>query len=403
MDIGRVRADFPIYSSANADIIYLDNACQTLRPRQVIDSIVSYYEETPACGGRSVHRLASAVSAKVDEAREAVARFIGCGDPDCVVFTKNCTEALNTVARGLSLKRGDVVLTTDLEHNSNHVPWTELSGTVGIKRRQVATPPSGAFDLDAYLSALAPDVRLVSMVHTSNVNGASIPDAEVVKAAHDAGALVMLDGAQSVPHRRIDVEKLDVDFLAFSLHKMLGPSGMGALYGKKELLRELAPLTVGGGAVASADFDGASILPPPDRFEAGLQDYAGIIGSGAAVRYLEALGMDEVRDHEARLNALATEGLRAMPEVSILEPKDASSRSGVLPFNVSGMGAHDVALIIDEMAKVQLRSGMHCAHPYFKARGIDGCARASFYVYNSEEEVRRFLDAMGELVHAFSS
>jgi cysteine desulfurase/selenocysteine lyase len=403
MDVERLRQDFPIYSGPDRDIIYLDNACQSMRPKQVIDAINEYYTEYPACGGRSVHRLATRVSVKIEEAREKVAAFIGCPDPSCIVFTKNCTEALNIVAKGYRFPRGAAVLTTDMEHNSNHVPWLQLRSEGRIKHRMVRTPPSGLFDIEAYKSALTADVAMVSMVHTNNVTGTTIPAKEVIELAHDRKSTVMLDGAQSAPHRPIDVEDLDVDMFCFSVHKMLGPSGVGVLYAKKELLGRIEPLLGGGGSVGMTDYESVEFLPPPERFEAGLLNYSGVIGTGAAVDYLVAIGMDEVAEHEKRLNRMVTNGVKDMEALTMLGPEEPALRDGLFPFNIRGMTSHDVAMIIDEIAKVQIRSGMHCMHPFFRSRHIDGCARASFYIYNTEQECRVFLDALGHITDAFST
>ncbi|MDW5563486.1 MAG: cysteine desulfurase [Methanomassiliicoccus sp.] len=403
MDVERLRQDFPIYSSAEKDIIYLDNACQAMRPRQVIDAMNEYYLEYPACGGRSVHRLATRVSVKVEEAREKVAAFIGCSDPSCVIFTKNCTESLNIVAKGYRFPKGAAVLTTDMEHNSNHVPWLQRRAEGRIKHRMVPTPPSGLFDMEAFKAALTADVAMVSMAHTNNVTGTTLPVKEIIRMAHDRKAVVMLDGAQSAPHRKINVEDLDVDMFAFSAHKMLGPSGVGVLYAKKELLGKIEPLLGGGGSVGTTDYEGVEFLPPPERFEAGLLNYSGVIGTGAAVDYLSAIGMDEVAEHEKGLNRMMTKGVKDLDALTILGPRDAALRDGIFPFNIRGMTSHDVAMIIDEIAKVQIRSGMHCMHPFFRSRGIDGCARASFYIYNNEQECRKVIDALHHIVETFSS
>ncbi len=401
MDVAMIRNDFPIFSSEDGDVIYLDNACQTFRPRQVIDAMNEYYELYPACGGRSVHRLATRVSIKLEEAREKVARFIGCDDPDCIIFTRGCTEALNMVAKGRLLKDGDQVLTTDMEHNSNHVPWLQLAKYQDIRHRILETPPSGIFDMDRFRHALD-GTALVSMVHTNNITGTSVPAKEIVEEAHDRGALVCFDGAQSTPHQRIDVKDLDVDIFAFSAHKMLGPSGMGVLYAKMEVLERMEPLIGGGGGVGLTTYDRAEFLPPPERFESGLMNYSGIIGTGAAVDYLTGVGMDAIQEHERRLNDIVTSGLKDLPGISILPPVDPSLRSGIFSFNLQRMSSHDIAMIIDEMAKVLIRSGMHCVHPYFITRKIDGCARASFYLYNTEDEARRFVEAVRELAAVFS-
>jgi cysteine desulfurase/selenocysteine lyase len=403
MDVERLRQDFPLYSSSERDIIYLDNACQSMRPKQVIDAMNEYYVEYPACGGRSVHRLATKVSVKVEEAREKVAEFIGCSDPNCIVFTKNCTEGLNTIAKGYRFPKGAAVLTTDMEHNSNHVPWLQLRAEGKIKPRIVRTPPSGLFDIEAYKAALTADVAMVSMVHTNNVTGTTLPAKEVIELAHDKKAVVMLDGAQSAPHRPIDVEDLDVDMFTFSIHKMLGPSGVGVLYAKKDLLERIEPLLGGGGSVGFTDYERVEFLPPPEKFEAGLLNYSGVIGAGAAVDYLSAIGMDDVAEHERRLNRIVTEGVKNMGALSILGPHDPSVRDGLFSFNIRGMTSHDVAMIIDEISKVQIRSGMHCMHPFFRSRGIDGCARASFYIYNTDQECRMFLEALDHIVDTFST
>jgi cysteine desulfurase / selenocysteine lyase len=402
MDVDRVRRDFPLFEGATKDFIYLDNACQTLRPTSVIEAMSRYYIEYPACGGRSVHRLATQVSIEVDEAREKVASFLGAARPEEIAFTKNCTEALNLVAKGCKLSKGDTVVTTDFEHNSNHVPWLQIQATKGIGRRFVLTPTSGKFDIEAFKKVMSRDVKMVSMAHTNNITGAGIPAREVVEIAHDHGALVMLDGAQAVPHQKVDVSDLDVDFYAVSVHKMLGPSGMGVLYGKSELLKALEPLVSGGGGVSLTTQDKADLLPPPERFEAGLQNYPGIIGTGAAVDYLSRLGMDEVRVQDAKLNKRATELLEAIPNVSILAPCEARHRGSILSFNIKGMSSHDVAMILDEIGKVMIRSGMHCVHPYFLARRIEGCARASFYFYNTLDEVEVFGDKVAEVAAKFS-
>lgn len=403
MDIEKIRADFPILSQEGKGPVYLDTACQSLRPRQVVEAMDSYYYDYPACGGRSVHRLATQVSIKVDEAREKISDFIGSASYDQIVFTKSTTESINLIARGLGLKRGDTVLTTDLEHNSNHVPWLQLKRTAGVGRIIVETPEDGSFDLEAFKLALHQKVRLVSVVQTNNVTGTTIPIKEMCEIAHDNGSLVMVDGAQSAPHTQVDVEDLDVDFYAFSMHKMLGPSGMGVLYGRKELLNNVEPLIVGGGGVSLTTYDKAELLPVPERFESGLMNYAGIIGSGAAVDYLRAIGMDEVMEHDIECNRLVTDGLADVEKVALIGPADPELRGSIYSFNVGGMRSHDVAMILDEMAGMMIRSGMHCVHPYFLKKGIDGAARASFYVYTSKDDCRRFVQAVKETVRSFAT
>ena len=402
MDVQKIRADFPILCQGDKSPVYLDTACQSLRPRQVVEAMDSYYYEYPACGGRSVHRLATQVSIKVDEAREKVSDFIGSDSYEQVIFTKSATESINIIARGLGLKRGDAVLTTDVEHNSNHVPWLQLRKTTGVDRVIVSTD-DGPFDLESFKRSMTRKVKLVSVVQTNNVTGTSIPIKEICQISHDNGSLVMVDGAQSAPHMKVDVKDLDVDFFVFSMHKMLGPSGVGVLYGKKDMLNKVEPLMVGGGGVSLTTYDRADLLPIPERFESGLLNYAGIIGSGAAVDYLNAIGMDEVVEHDHECNRIVTEGLADEEKIALIGPRDPARRGGIYAFNVSGMRSHDVAMILDEMAMMMIRSGMHCVHPYFLARKIDGAARASFYVYTSQDECRRFVHAVKETVRSFAT
>ena len=402
MDVTKIRQDFPSYSSNPEGHIYLDSACQSLRPRQVIEAMDDYYKNFPACGGRSVHRYATKVSIKLEESRERVAHFINAEDPAEVVFTKNCTESLNLVAKGMKLKHGDVVVTTDIEHNSNHVPWLELQRSVGIQRRYSWSTEDGCFDIESFKSTMDGRVKLVSMVQTNNVNGTSIPIKDVTEIAHDHGAIVMIDGAQSAPHFPVDMRKMGIDLFGMSFHKMLGPSGMGALYGRAEVLDKLDPLISGGGSVLETTYDSATYLPLPEKLEAGLQNYSGIIGSGEAVEYLRRIGMEDVAEHERSLNTIITEGLANVPEVEVLKPLDPKLRGGIFSFNVKGMRSHDVAMILDEMAKIMIRSGNHCAHPYFEARKMEGCARTSLYIYNDREECKKFVEAVKRLVDTFA-
>ncbi|MDH7507954.1 MAG: cysteine desulfurase [Methanomassiliicoccales archaeon] len=403
MDVYKIRKDFPVYTGENNDPVYFDNACQTLRPRQVIDALNEYYLKYPACAGRSVHRFATEVSIKIDEAREKIARFINSSSPMEIIFTKNCTEALNLVAKGLDLKKGDVVLTTDIEHNSNHIPWMQVAKFRGIKRKFIETSNDGIFDLEKFKTVMSKDIKVVSFAHANNVVGTSIPAKDVTEIAHDYGAIVVLDGAQAAPHMRVDVKELDADFYAFSMHKMLGPSGVGVLYGKEGLLKKLDPLITGGGAVSVASLDDVEFLPLPDRFESGLLNYSGIIGSSAAIDYINEIGLESISKHVCRLNGEVTAGLRDNRAIEILGPLDHKLRGNIFSFNIKGLGSHDVAMMLDQMKRIMIRSGMHCAHPFFLKRGCNGCARASFYIYNTVEECQTFVQAVQEIVQIFSS
>lgn len=400
MDVSRIRQDFPALGKQN--LIYLDSACQTLRPQSVIDAVVEYYSDYPACGGRSVHRMATRVSIEIDRAREEMASFLGSNNPQNIIFTKNCTESINIVAKGLGLKKGDIVLTTDLEHNSNHAPWVDLHEQQGIGRIIVPTEKGGIFNLDYYQESFNKDVKLVSMAHTSNVTGTSIPVREITEIAHDNGALVFIDGAQAAPHMPVNLEKLNVDFYALSGHKMLGPCAVGILFGKEERLENLKPLMLGGGTVGLADYEKVHLAPVPDRFEAGLGNFSGIIGTAAAIRYLKKIGMQNIQNHEIYLQKIIQSRLSDVKGISLIGPLEPELRSGVFSFNVDGLGSHDVAMMIDEMAAVLIRSGMHCAHPYFRAKGINGCARASTYIYNDAHDIDTLMDALVKISDTFS-
>ncbi|MEM4729291.1 MAG: aminotransferase class V-fold PLP-dependent enzyme [Thermoplasmata archaeon] len=405
MDLARIRSDFPVLQRevGGKPIIYLDNACMTLKPRQVVEAMADYYNRLSACGGRSVHKLATEVTVKFEEGRERMRRFLNANEHREIVFTRNATEAINLVSRSFDLKRGDIVVTTDREHNSNLVPWLRLRDEKGVRHVVVKSRDDGTFDLEAFEKLMSRRVKLVAMVHTSNLDGYTIPAEEVIKIAHDHGAVVLLDGAQSAPHREVDVRKLNVDFYAFSVHKMLGPTGTGVLYGKYELLDALRPFIVGGDTVERTTYEDYKMLKPPAKFEAGLQDYAGVIGAAAAAEYLMNIGRSNVHEHEVRLNTMLTRGLKEIPGARILGPADPALRGGITSFNIEGMEPHDIAMILDEVANIMIRSGQHCVHSWFAARGIKGSARASLYLYNTEEEVKTFLEVLGRVAWELSS
>lgn len=399
MDVNSVRGDFPTVRKGQG--IYLDSACQSLRPDSVIRAITEYYEEYPACGGRSVHSMATRVSIAVDETREALARFFGTKDPECYIFTKNCTEGLNTAAYGLGLGRGDAVVTTDMEHNSNHVPWLRLAETVGIERRYSKSGQDGRFDLEAFHKCMDHKVKVVSVQQSSNVTGCTVPVKAVAEIAHDYGAIVVVDGAQSAPHIPVNMDDLDADIYCMSIHKMLGPSGMGVMYGKREVLENLRPLSLGGGTVGLTTYDSVNLAPIPDRFEAGLDDYAGIVGTKAAIEYLSRIGMDEVERWDSMLMERMCSNLEDVRGLHMVGPEEPTLRGSVFSFNIDGLGAHDIGMMLDSMAGVMIRSGMHCAHPFYVSRGIDGSARASTYIYNTVEEVDIFANAVRHIAETF--
>ena len=403
MDLSKIRRDFPVLQRevSGKPIVYMDSACMALKPKQVTDAMADYYNRLSSCGGRSVHKLATEVTIKFEEGRERMRRFIHANDHREIIFLRNTTEGINLVSQSLDLKKGDVVVTTDREHNSNLVPWLRVRDTKGIKHVAFKSKEDNTFDLEAFEKFMSKKVKLVSMVHTGNLDGYSIPAAEIIKIAHDHGALVMLDGAQSVPHQHIDVKKLDVDFFAYSVHKMLGPTGTGVLYGKFSLLEEMAPYNVGGDTVEKTTYGEYKMLKPPSKFEAGLQDYAGVIGAAVAAEYVMNVGQENIHAHEVRLTEIITKGFKDVDGLKIIGPADPALRGGIASFNIEGMEPHDIAMILDEVANIMIRSGMHCVHSWFNAHNMRGSARASLYIYNTEEEAKLLVDTVKDVVKNF--
>ncbi|MEM7819877.1 MAG: aminotransferase class V-fold PLP-dependent enzyme [Candidatus Aenigmatarchaeota archaeon] len=396
MNIEKIRDDFPALQQKlnGKPIIYFDNACMTLRPRQVIEVMNEYYEKYPGCAGRSIHKIGNIVTEKYNEAREIIAKFIGAKTNE-VIFTRNTTEGLNLIANSLDLKKGDIVITSDREHNSNLIPWQILSEK-GIKHVIIKSNNDMTFDIEGFEETMNKDVKLVSIVHTSNLDGYTLPVKEIIKISHDYNAFVMLDGAQSVPHKEINVKKLDCDFLAFSGHKMLGPSGIGVLYGKYDLLEKLKPFIVGGETVEKTTYEKHIFLKPPEKFEGGLQNYAGAMGLAAAAKYIEKIGRENIERHETELNKIITYGFKDMP-IDIIGPKNPELRGGIISFNIKNLDYHDVAIMLDDMENIMVRSGQHCVHSWFNANNIKGSVRVSLYLYNTKEECNIFLDCIRKI------
>ena len=382
MKTENIRADFPVLKN----IVYLDSACMSLKPRQVVEAMDDYYLNYPACSGRSVHKLGRKATEEYSKARRVVARFISAKEGE-IIFTKNTTESLNLVAKSLDLN-GKTVITSDREHNSNLVPW-QLSEA---EHKIVQTGENKSFDFDDFDAKLDKNVKIVSVVHTSNIDGTTMPVKDIAKIAHDNGSLVMIDAAQSAPHMELDVRKLGVDFAAFSGHKMLGPS-IGVLFGKKDALEHLNPFMTGGDTVARTTYTTHEFLKPPEKFEAGLQNYAGAIGLAAAISYIEKIGFDAIGKHETAMNKLITESLEGV--VDIIGPS-WEKRSGIFPFNIGKMDPGEAAILLDSQ-NIAVRSGQHCAHSWFHSRGIKGSVRASLYLYNNEEDCERFIDAVRKI------
>jgi len=394
MDIERIRQEFPLLQERRKGkpIIYFDTACQSLRPQSVIDAINGYYLKSSACMGRSMHYLAAEVTKGCDESRKTIARFLNASKKEEILFTRNTTEGINLVAHSLQFKKGDVILVSAKEHNSNLLPWQQLVQKQGAILKIIPSKPDNTFDLESFEKLLSGGVKLVAIGSTSNLDGLTIPMATIVKNAHAAGALVLLDAAQTAPHQKIDVKALNVDFLAFSGHKMMGPSGTGILYGKYTLLEQMDPFMVGGETVSSTTYESGIFLPPPEKFEAGLQDYAGIIGLEAAVKYLQKIGFDSIQKQEHLLNAAISDGLMDVPGITLIGPHDPALRGGIFSFYKQGVDSHQIALMLDQVANIEVRSGQHCVHSWFHAHKLAGSVRVSFYFYNTLDEVHTLLE-----------
>ena len=396
MDVKRIREDFPVLQNSRG-IVYFDNACMSLKPSPVLDAMMRYYQEYTACAGRSNHRFSRKADEEYHEARKSLQKFIGAKKHEEIVFTRNTTEGLNLVANSLNLQNGDAVVTTDREHNSNLIPWQVLKERKGIEHRIVKSKQDYTFDMDAFRASMNKQVKLVSVVWTSNIDGYTLPVKEIIKISHDHGALVLLDGAQAVPHSKTDVRKLDVDFLAFSGHKMLGPTGTGVLYGKHDLLEKMQTFMVGGETVEFTTYETHKFLKPPEKFEAGLQDYAGMIGLGEAARYLERLGPENIEKHESMLNKTISQKLSEIPNLQRVGFLNPELNGGIVSFNIKGIKYHDVSLMLDRNHGIMIRSGQHCCHSWFNGHGIEGSARASMYLYNTQEEAELFAGAVGKI------
>ncbi|MHA1593290.1 MAG: aminotransferase class V-fold PLP-dependent enzyme [Candidatus Baldrarchaeia archaeon] len=406
-DVYKIREDFPLLQRVRKTdgkpFVYLDNAATSLKPRQVIEAVIEYYEKYCANIHRGVHYLSQKASELYEEAHEKVAKFIGARSMEEIVFVKNTTEAINYVAYGIDWKPGDEIVTTVMEHHSNLVPWQIVRGKFGVKLKFVRLRDRWFLDIEHLEELITDRTRLVAVVHASNVLGTINPVEEICKIAHDHGALVLVDGAQSVPHMPIDVKKIGCDFLAFSGHKMLGPTGIGALYIREGLGEELNPTFGGGDMIRRVTLEKSEWNVLPWKFEAGTPNIAGGIGFGAAVDYLRRVGMEWVRAHEKELTRYALKRMSEIPGVEVYGPEDIEKRGGVIAFNVRGFDPHEVAMLLDDLENIAIRSGLHCAEPLHNALGISSSARASFYLYNTKEEVDLFCDTLEKIARELGS
>ena len=395
-DVEAIRRDFPILEK---EVIYLDNAASSLTPEQVVLKEMEFYREYRANVERAVHRFSQRASEEYEEAHELVAEFIKAPSAENVAMMRNTTEGINLVANALDWRRGDKIVTTVIEHHSNFVTWLRAAKRHGCRVEVVRPDSEGRFDMADFERAVDDDTRLVALTRVSNVLGCIVPVKEVAAVAHEHGALVLEDGAQGVPHLRTDVGDSGVDFLAFSGHKMLGPTGSGGLYIADAELHRTEPLCIGGGAISDVSIDSYELAGPPLRFEAGTPAIAQVIGLGEACRYLDRVGMEAVERWDARLAEKLVEGLRDLDGVEVYGPSDLRDRVGIVSFNVHGMNPHDVALSLDVEYGIAVRSGHHCALPLMKELfGLpEGTVRASTYLYNTPEEIELLLGAVEEI------
>ena len=409
MDTDRIRQDFPILSRTfhGKELIYLDSAATSQKPNEVIDAETDFYRRLNANVHRGVYALSEEATAAYEAAREHVARFLHAEDPNEVVFVRGTTEAINLVAMSLgrgTLEKGDRVLTTVMEHHSNIVPWHMLRGYPGIELDFLDIDPMGRLRMDELDKLLTRRTKVVTITHVSNVLGTINPIREIADRAHDVGALVVVDAAQSAPHRPIDVQKLGADFLAFSGHKTLGPTGIGALWGRLDLLAHMPPCSGGGEMIREVHTDRVSYAEPPARFEAGTPNVAGAFGLSTALGYLERIGWEELADHDLHLtqHAYRRAEERFGDRLRFYGPTDPAEREPVLSFSLKGVHPHDVSSLLDAEG-IAIRSGHHCAQPLMERLGVPALSRASPYLYNDVDDLDRLFDGLEKVEAVFAT
>ena len=400
IDTQRVRADFPILSREvhGRPLVYFDNASTTQKPRAVIDALTNYYEHYNANIHRGIHTLAEEATARYEETRQKVADFIGAPRPECIVFTRNTTESINLVAHAWgrkNLQPGDEIVLSVMEHHSNLVPWQLLAQATGAQLRHIDIDDEGRLVWEDVERLIGEKTKLVAVTQMSNVLGTINPVRQIADLAHRQGALMLVDAAQSVPHMPVDVQELDCDFLAFSAHKMLGPTGVGVLYARHELLEAMDPFLGGGEMIKRVRLDESTWNDVPWKFEAGTPNIGDVCAFGAAIDYLQGLGMEQVRAHEVALAREALRRLSQLPGVTIYGPESADERGGVVAFNLEEVHPHDLGTVLDQHG-VAIRAGHHCAQPLMARLDCVATARASFYLYNTVDE----LDALVEGIQA---
>lgn len=400
LDVERIRTDFPILSRVvnGHPMVFLDSAASSQKPHQVIDKLSRYYQQHHANVHRGMYTLSLEATEMYEVARKDVARFVGAPNSDSIIFTRNATEAINLVAYSwgeTNLKAGDEILISELEHHANIVPWVRLKEKTGALIRVIPITPEGTLDLSDLKTLINSKTKLVSLGKMSNALGTINPVEEIFAEAKKVGAVTLCDAAQSAPHMPTDIETLGCDFLAFSAHKMLGPTGLGVLYGNPELLNQMPPFISGGEMIDRVTFDEVSYNVIPNKFEAGTPNIADAIAFSAAIEYLENLGMANIRAHEKEITGYALDKLAALDFLTIYGPQDIEQRGGAISFVMDDVHPHDVGQFLDSLG-VAVRAGHHCAQPLMKALGVNATTRASFYIYNTMDEVDRLCEALVE-------
>jgi len=396
MNINAIREQFPIlHQEINGHpLVYLDSAASSQKPRSVIDAVKRYYELDNANVHRGVHTLGSRATDAYEGARAKVAAFLNAETPEQIIFTRGTTTALNLVASGYAravCKEGDEIVITPMEHHSNLIPWQQAAKATGATLKYIPLQPDGTISLADVENTITPNTKVVSVTYVSNVLGVVNPIKEIAAIAHRNGAIMVVDGAQSTPHMRVDVQELGVDFYAFSGHKMCGPTGIGALYGKKDLLNGMEPIEYGGEMIDFVELYESTWKEIPYRFEGGTPMIAGAVGLGAAIDFLESIGMDEIDRHEKQLAAYAYDKLSTIEGITIYGPKE--NRVGLVTFNLDDVHPHDVATVLDSKG-IAVRAGHHCCQPLMRWLNVSATARASFYLYNTEEDIDRLTDGL---------
>jgi cysteine desulfurase / selenocysteine lyase len=406
LNVHRIRKDFPILGRKIRDkpLVYFDNAATTQKPLSVIDAIRDYYMNYNSNIHRAVHQMAEEATHAYETTRQKVARFINSRSTDEIIFTRNATEAINLVSYAWgqdNIRRDDRIVITELEHHSNIVPWQVLCNQTRASLDYIEVDDGGCLDMDSYEKTLRNrKTRLISISEVSNVLGTIVPIREIVKKAHAKDIPVLVDAAQSVPHMPVDVQVTDCDFMVFSAHKMLGPTGVGILYVKKEILEELQPFISGGDMIKEVHKYGTIYNDLPYKFEAGTPNIADVIGFGAAMDYLNRLGMDRVRDHEIELTKYAMDAMKDIRGMTLYGPLDAKNKGGVISFNLGDIHPHDLATILNDHG-IAIRSGHHCAQVLMEKFDLSATSRASFYIYNTIEEVDKFINALNDARRLF--